>query len=242
MIATVYGEQTALKDKLTRNVFSVFTNEIDIRREWNEDLLSDIIYARYVIEDFAYNDKHVYAKIEHFFLESVVPHKIAVFAAGLRLMSQPWFDDLSIDKGKYLDNLWLHDISKFSANEAIGYAMHDFTDLNDDMAFEVAWHHHKMHNEHHPEYWLNPNRSGKLEPIPMERIFIAEMVADWVGAGDVYGTPLAKWLPDNIHKFEFHPETAYQVVHVLNSMDKEYKLPYKIIMKEESHKLVVRML
>ena len=240
MITTVIGENHLLKDKLSRNVFSVFTKEVDIRAEWTEELFSDIVYSRYTVEDFSFEDDTIFHRIEKYFLTTVIPHKIAVFAAGIRLMSQGWFEDLSLNKSHYLDNLWLHDISKFSVNESIGYAFHDFGSRNEDMAFEVAWHHHKMHNEHHPEYWLNPNRTGTLEPIPMERIFIVEMLADWIGAGEIYGKTLSRWLPENIGKFQFHPETAFQVSRILNELDQEYVLPYKIII-EDNYRLSLQL-
>ena len=62
-----------------------------------------------------------------------------------------------------------------------------------------------MNNPHHPEYWLNPNRSGELEPLPMPNIYTLEMIADWIGAGKTYGSTLEEWLPKNINKFKFKP-------------------------------------
>ena len=42
----------------------------------------------------------------------------------------------------------------------------------------------------------------------MPKIYVAEMVADWTGAGRTYGSTLEEWLPKNIDSFLFHPSTA----------------------------------
>ena len=83
------------------------------------------------------------------------------------------------------------------------------------MTFEKAWHHHKQNNPHHPEYWLNPNRSGILDVLPMPKIYVLEMIADWIGAGKTYGSTLEEWLPSNLHKFVWHRETANNVFSIL---------------------------
>ena len=116
-------------------------------------------------------------------------------------------------------NLWVHDMSKFSAKESYGYAMHDFKSSAPDILFERAWLHHKNHNEHHPEYWLNPNKEGVLSPMEMPTIYVLEMIADWIGAGAVYGSSLEEWLQKNLHKFELHEATAGKLAKFLKDMD-----------------------
>lgn len=196
--------KSGLKESLTPNVFKHFTDAVG--GDLNEFV--DTLFNKFTIDDFAYHDDWYYFGIVEYFRKTVVPHKIAVYEAGMDLLSKKWIDNylqFDQDKGQFQKNLWLHDLSKFSANEAFGYAMYDFKNPNEKSkpAFEAAWHHHKMNNPHHPEYWLNPNRSGELEPITMPPIYAIEMVADWMGAGKTYGSSLEDWLPNNLHKFKF---------------------------------------
>lgn len=158
-----------------------------------------------VIVKFKVVDDTDYFSVATYFEEKVIPHKIAVYQAGVELMEKPWFDEYGIDKEQFLENLWEHDMSKFCTNEAFGYAGYDFKNPHpkSKLAFEAAWHHHKMHNPHHPEYWLNPDKAGNLVPIKMPNIYVMEMIADWIGAGKTYGNTLEAWLPDNLHRFMF---------------------------------------
>lgn len=198
-----YSKRTDNKDAFRVNAFKKFTDTCG----GSDVEFTDILYSKYTVEDFAYSDDMYYWGVLKYFTDTVIPHKIAVYQAGLELSRQDWFKIYmkEQDKEDFLYNLWLHDMSKFSANEAFGYAMYNFKDPHpkSKAGFEAAWHHHKMNNPHHPEYWFNPNRSGELEPIPMPNIYIMEMIADWTGAGKTYGSTLEKWLPDNIHKFKF---------------------------------------
>lgn len=145
------------------------------------------------------------------YFDRVVRHKIEVYKAGMSL----WCPEELKSEFKY--NLIVHDLSKFSKSEAFAYANHDFKSKALDPEFEAAWHHHKMVNPHHPEYWLNPGRDGVCEPIPMPAIFILEMLADWIGAGKTYGSELRDWLPLNLHKFRFHAQTLADLGQALSN-------------------------
>lgn len=51
--------------------------------------------------------------------------------------------------------------------------------------YSLAWQHHKGHNEHHYEYWVdNLDSHGTTIPMPFECVM--EMIADWFGAGRAY--------------------------------------------------------
>ena len=66
-----------------------------------------------------------------------------------------------------------HDESKFSEEEFEPYAKFWYDDSEDyeyDPAYEAAWEHHYMNNEHHPEYW-----DGEDMPL----LYILEMLCDW---------------------------------------------------------------
>lgn len=198
-----YSKKTDNKEAFRLNVFKTFTDACG----GDSQEFADILYAKFIVEDFAYSDDMYYWGILNYFQETVIPHKIAVYQAGLELSRNPKISDYlsNQEKEDFLRNLWLHDMSKFSANEAFGYAMYNRETGHGKEGFELAWHHHKMNNPHHPEYWLNPNRSGELEPLQMPNVYILEMIADWIGAGKTYGSTLEEWVPKNINKFKFQP-------------------------------------
>lgn len=190
---------------------------------------TNLVYSRFIIEDFCYSDDWKYFNVLAYFQEKVVPHKIAVFQSGIELSRNQWFEKLYIDKAQFIENLWLHDISKFSANESFGYAFHDFKSKEYSLSFEMAWHHHKQFNAHHPEHWLNANRSGILDVLPMPKIYIVEMIADWIGAGRTYGSTLEEWLPKNIQKFKWHEKTAVELKEILSNIGIETKLDGSVL-------------
>lgn len=182
--------------------------------------LADILYGRYVVEDIGYWDDSVYWAVMPYLENVVLPHKLAVYEAGMMLAGNEEvarFANLSLDKQEWRDQLWLHDMSKLSGVEAYGYAFHDFKSMEKkaDLNFDAAWLHHMNHNEHHPEYWMKRNREGEVAYVYMPRKFQLEMVADWIGAGKVYGGDLDAWLPGNIEKFQFHDKTAVELSDLL---------------------------
>lgn len=206
-----YRKRIDNKSALTSNVFRLFTDAVG--GDVNE--FADVLYSKYTVEDFFFSDDFNYWSIHGYFKDVVIPHKIAVYQAGLEMSRMKAFKGLRLNQDEFLDNLWIHDLSKFSANESYGYAFHNFKSQDPDVLFDKAWLHHKNHNPHHPEYWLNPNKEGVLMPIDMPTIFVLEMVADWIGAGMVYGNSLDKWLPENLHRFMWTGGTANSVQIIL---------------------------
>lgn len=211
----LYRESTQNKPAITNQVLSKFCEAVDYG---TPERLADILYGRYTVEDFSYADDFNYWTVHEYFLQTVVPHKIEVFKAGAEFAEQPWFFGFIAESPDlWFDNLWLHDLSKFSANESFGYAFHDFKSDKFDLGFECAWNHHVKHNEHHPQYW---NNGGLL--LPMPKIYIAEMVADWIGAGKVYGTSsLEGWMDKNLHRIQFHLETKQNLQFFLRKLGYE---------------------
>lgn len=196
-----YSKRDDNKEAFRLNAIKLFT---DACGGGSQEFV-DILYAKFTVEDFAYSDDMYYWGVLKYFTDVVVPHKIAVFNAGIELADKSELQYLFTAQIKedFIRNLWLHDMSKFSANEAFGYTMYIRKTGHGKEEFELSWHHHKMNNPHHPEYWLNPNRSGELEPLPMPNIYVLEMIADWIGAGKTYGSTLEEWLPKNINLFQF---------------------------------------
>ncbi len=220
----VYTKSKQHRDALAKNIFTKFTDVCG----GNPYELSDILHGKYTVDDFAYHDDWYYWGVMSYFETVVIPHKINVYQAGIDLTQKEWFKNhlKGWDYEDFIYNLWVHDLSKFSANEAFGYAMYSRETGHGKEGFELAWHHHKMNNPHHPEYWLNPNRLGELEPLPMPTIYIFEMIADWIGAGKTYGSTIEQWLPDNFHKFNFGPskDAITNILKDLGLMDKVDKV------------------
>lgn len=97
-------------------------------------------------------------------------HKANVkkFADWLEEKLPELFDNIDLDLFHEMINE--HDDSKFSEEEFEPYAQKWFGDKKKTPAYEEAWKHHWMNNEHHPEFWLG-------EDMPL--IYILEMICDW---------------------------------------------------------------
>lgn len=183
---TSYRNRVQLKEIFRNQVFKLFTDAVG----GNLDEFTDLVYNRFVVEAFYYADDFKYHTIHNYMVNMVVPHKIAVYQSGMELLKSDWFPFKEVDKELFLDNLWIHDISKFSAAEALGYAFYDRRNGANKDDFDTAWNHHQKHNEHHPEYWMKLNKQGACQMLPMPDIYLIEMIADWMGAGKTYGSTL----------------------------------------------------
>lgn len=87
----------------------------------------------------------------------------------------------------------VHDMSKFSLSEFIPSAKY-YNGNGNDVEYQNAWLHHKGHNKHHWEYWVDWNSStGEylLSDIPIK--YLKEIYADMIGASKAYN----KWNFDN---------------------------------------------
>lgn len=177
--------------------------------------LTELLYNRFPVESYAFADDYKFHTIIGYFQQKVIPHKIHVYDAGMEMVSRGIPEGFGIRDEDFIQNLWIHDLSKFSAWESEAYAFHDFTSNAVDPLFQKAWHHHKTNNLHHPEYWLSISREGIITPLDMPMIYVLEMVADWQGAGMTYGKSLEEWIPFNLHKFFWSKRTAYDVMNAL---------------------------
>ncbi len=117
----------------------------------------------------------------------------------------------------------LHDLSKYSLVEFFSSARYfqgtrsPIEAEKENKGYSMAWQHHKGHNPHHWEYWIDNIGEYKNTPIKIPYEYVIEMICDWLGAGIVYSKqkvdfdkpysePLEYY---NKHKHEriFHPET-----------------------------------
>ena len=120
-----------------------------------------------------------------------------------------------------------HDNSKFGFTEFVASARNfqgtrsPIDAEKEKYGYSIAWQHHKGHNPHHWEYWIDNVGERKNDPVPMPYRYIIEMVCDWVGAGKVYSKE--KWTPQEPAKYYqkmkskriIHPDTMKIVEYLL---------------------------
>jgi len=114
-----------------------------------------------------------------------------------------------------------HDLSKLSFIELLSYKYSNGCQSPIDIekkekGYSLGWQHHKGHNTHHWEYWMdtNVNNIGKLVPIRIPYKDAVEIICDYIGAGKAYNnktwsdsTPLNYWT-NNKNKMIYHSDTA----------------------------------
>jgi hypothetical protein len=158
--------------------------------------------------------------MQYFFL--TLRHKWWVFYYGLKVGCPIW-------------RLLTHDLSKLSFKEYKYYQNQWFGDKSDPAGFDRAWLHHQNSNDHHYEFWIprtyhdkGTPRSHDLDPIPMSKGAVLEMVSDWMGASHTYDRKAVDvnswpWLdshwPDMTRRM--HPSTIMAVRMVLGRMGRK---------------------
>ena len=115
-----------------------------------------------------------------------------------------------------------HDWSKFLPAEWFPYAKYfygpntcgskGFHDPNDAPAwFNAAWLHHIHLQPHHWQHWLLPVDATHVVAQEMPLTYVAEMLADWRGAGMAQGrvhkTALSEWYESHKAGLNLHPTT-----------------------------------
>ena len=86
----------------------------------------------------------------------------------------------------------LHDLSKFGIIEfgsSARYFQGNSSPIDAEKrekGYSLAWQHHKGHNPHHWEYWIDNIGTYKNTPIKIPYENVIEMICDWLGAGIVY--------------------------------------------------------
>lgn len=117
----------------------------------------------------------------------------------------------------------LHDLSKYSFTEFLSSAKYfqgTSSPIDAEKAaigYSLAWQHHKGHNPHHWEYWIDNLGSKENTPIKIPYQYVIEMICDWLGAGIVYSKQKIDFNEPYSEPFDyynshleeriFHPET-----------------------------------
>lgn len=123
------------------------------------------------------------------------------------------------------DQLALHDQSKFSQKEFVGYSMAFFGGGAPDL-FAEAFLHHVHSNPHHWQYWLFPDgftpKGSTVEAgaLPMPVNYILEMAADWqaMSMGQTRSWDMTDWLSNNLGKMRLHSLTRERLGTVLQGL------------------------
>lgn len=128
----------------------------------------------------------------------------------LKLLIKSWLTTLFriVFKDTYLKALLIHNWTKFTRSEYPAYRKRFYgpgrgkadEDLPADLRidYDRAWKHHQKANDHHWQYWLLfLDRGGKC-PLYMPDAARKEMIADWIGAGKAYHSPMREVI---------HPQT-----------------------------------
>jgi hypothetical protein len=128
--------------------------------------------------------------------------------------------------GLYKQGL-LHDLSKYTWKELkTGFRYYQGNRSPIDRQKEVegysySWLHHKGHNPHHWEYWLDNSPNGII-PVEVPFEYVCEMFCDRVAASMIYkkedyrdDSALYYYL-DHQKAMKIHPETERQLIYLLH--------------------------
>lgn len=153
------------------------------------------------------------------YFKYVMKHKWFVFIATVKYFPHPHNIYRAI----------VHDMSKLLPMEFIAYA-HAFykedgtSHYNQSIEFSHAWNHHQKCNKHHWQYWVLKYDRGDLEELHIPKIYMEEMIADWIGAGKaINGTwdNVFNWYEKScVGKF-LHPQTRNTVECILERIKNE---------------------
>lgn len=137
-----------------------------------------------------------------------------------------------------------HDLSKFHPIEfleSIKYYTGTSSPINEckkDKGYSLAWQHHKGHNSHHYEYWIDRLDTGG-EPIKMPKDDLKELICDWIGAGKTYmGSDFTfekelKYVSNRINNAKMHNRTRdaiYRIFVLLSESDLDFNTAVEYVL------------
>jgi hypothetical protein len=153
-----------------------------------------------------------------------VPEKIA----EKHISSLQYHVDCVIEAGHRVGTdknlLRIHDLSKWTETEFVGYALNFHGDGAPDR-FATSLLHHFHNNPHHWQHWILPDRytpkGSAVENgvVEMPYHYVLEMVADWMGAGRTHNGSwdMSDWLVKNLSKIKIHSKTDYKLRSILDT-------------------------
>lgn len=118
-------------------------------------------------------------------------------------------------------NVAVHDASKYSPEEFDAYRRQWFPVSPQEKAaakrdFLKAWDHHKEHNLHHWESpkWTNPHTKVA---IPMDPVYVYEMVCDWQAMSLKFGGNCLQWFNQQ-KRITLHPATRDLAISIMEKV------------------------
>lgn len=119
-----------------------------------------------------------------------------------------------------------HDKSKFSSEEFESYRKRFFPmegEKTDPESFNAAWLHHIHSNPHHPEHWVLQNYNKETHsfyaiPIEMPKVYLAEMLCDWIAMGYKFGDMPYQYYAKNSGKYQLHKNTEELLIRCINEL------------------------
>lgn len=157
-------------------------------------------------------------KVEAYFKDRFIPRKIEVYNAGLKLLRTSWFEGLEVDDVEFRKALILHNISRFAADEAIGYAFCNPYDANYDGLFDSAHKHNRKYNRNQPQYYACPPDDKDLPWMAMPMVNVLVMIADWIALCKLNNIDFETYLVGNLRRYKWYPSTSDKVKQVLEYM------------------------
>lgn len=143
-----------------------------------------------------------------------------------------------------------HDNSKFGPTEFFSSAKYfqgtrSPIDAEKEVkGYSLAWQHHKGHNPHHWEYWIDNIGTYKNTPCKIPYDYVVEMICDWIGAGKVYSAdkwnqhePLAYYLKVRNSRI-IHPDTEALILQFLKTIDEKGLKAFYTIAKAKGVKKI----
>ena len=121
----------------------------------------------------------------------------------------------------------LHDNSKFGPTEFFSSARYfqgtgsPIDKEKAEKGYSLAWQHHKGHNPHHWEWWIDNIGTRKNTPLKVPYPYVVEMLCDWIGAGKTYSK--TKWTQNEPYEYYLkvrgeriiHPRTEKIIIYLL---------------------------
>ena len=123
-----------------------------------------------------------------------------------------------------------HDLSKFGKTEFISSAKYfqgnrsPIDAEKEDCGYSVAWQHHKGHNPHHWEYYLEtPEQAAEIP-----KLNVAEMLLDWIAMSMKFKNSPITWYNQNKDRMILHKKTRDNIERVLSILSMETQYPFRI--------------
>lgn len=143
----------------------------------------------------------------------------------------------------------IHDLSKFSFTEFISSAKYfqgnrsPIDAEKEAIGYSNAWLHHKGHNKHHWEYWIDFDDKGNIITNKIPYNYAVEMICDWIGAGIAYNKE--KWFNKDMLKYynkvrpgrHFNEKTEELILKFLNVIDSTGLKAFHSIAKDPNTKI-----